>query len=174
MGEPQEVTEAKTFHGVPTHFDQQMTDFPVAVAAAKFIGHLCSQEELDFLECKGIDKNPRACIPENLAFTECSSKAMDALSRQCAWEFDELVDCLDEPTNYFRLDNCRVHEKELRVCVKARFGFDMNKEERKRRNASIMTWATLRNRPKPVIITEDEEEALDYAVQAYKKRHNIQ
>lgn len=110
---------------------------------------MCAAEELDYLECKAVDENPRACVPENVVFTEvflmtfislpsnlslertgrkrnplwskgcfvaegfifvaqqCTHAALDKLSRQCAAEFDDLVDCLDELGQHPELSRCR-------------------------------------------------------------------
>ncbi|ELR14570.1 uncharacterized protein ACA1_078010 [Acanthamoeba castellanii str. Neff] len=149
--------------GGRTHLDVETTDFNVLVAGAKYTSYMCAAEELDFLECKAKDENPRACVPENVALTECAHAALDKISRQCASEFDEVVDCLESPS---------VHG-ELSACRHARFGVDVVVEERKRRMASLQTWASTRRRPQPTIIRPREQKKVDAAVAKYKKEHDI-
>jgi hypothetical protein len=55
--------------------------------------------------------------------------------------------------------------------VQARFGIDVVVEERKRRLASIQTWANTRRRPQPTIIRPREQKKVDAAVEAYKKEY---
>lgn len=143
------------------------------VAGAKYTSYMCAAEELDFLECKAKDENPRACVPENVALTECAHAALDKISRQCASEFDEVVDCLESPSVHGELSACRQSERDLRVCVQARFGVDVVVEERKRRMASLQTWASTRRRPQPTIIRPREQKKVDAAVAKYKKEHDI-
>jgi hypothetical protein len=157
--------------GVPTYLDDEATDRHVLFAGAKALMYMCGQEAEDFMECASKDPNPRACMPENVALTECTHKALDTISKECPHEVGELVGCLDEYRGYWFGTRCREREYELRVCLQAKLGFDIYREEQAIRLGPLRTWQRLRKLPPTPIVTDEKEFERD--VTEYKNKNKI-
>src|SRR5437868_631844 len=80
---PEETMVKKLIDGERTYLDDETTDRHVLYCASKVLGHMCSHEQIDFMECKSQDENPRACAPENFALAKCTHSVLERLSDAC-------------------------------------------------------------------------------------------
>ncbi|CAH1116445.1 unnamed protein product [Phaedon cochleariae] len=97
---------------------------PALKAGAFHLGKACEFENNEFILCRNELKDPRACINEGKATTNCALNFFRQVKKTCADEFMQYVNCLDKSSPDQKFLPCRKTQGVFDKCVKDNLGME--------------------------------------------------
>ena len=80
-------------------------------------GIRCAKENREFLECKGADEDPEACLEKGQAVQSCVVSLLKNIVHSCGTEFSTYSKCLDgQISEEYMFDRCRKEQKAMEQC----------------------------------------------------------
>jgi NADH dehydrogenase (ubiquinone) 1 alpha subcomplex subunit 8 len=96
---------------------------PVLRAAAHQMGKYCDTESKEFMLCRREEKDPRKCMQEGKAVTNCGVSFLMKMKEHCMKEFTEYWQCIDyRGKGTFALTPCRKIQVPYDSCVLEHLG----------------------------------------------------
>ncbi|XP_029732352.1 NADH dehydrogenase [ubiquinone] 1 alpha subcomplex subunit 8 [Aedes albopictus] len=90
---------------------------PALRAGAFHLGKACEAENNEFMLCRQELDDPRACIAEGKAVTNCALEFFRKVKKSCAQEFTQYANCLDKSSGDLRFEYCRKTQGVYDKCV---------------------------------------------------------
>ncbi|PAA92542.1 hypothetical protein BOX15_Mlig013804g3, partial [Macrostomum lignano] len=100
-----------------------ITTMPL-LAAAHQLGRFCDNQCKEFMLChQETLKDPRKCLAEGKAVTECGLEFFRQIKRHCALPFERYLNCFEKrSTSYNRPAYCRREQGPFDDCVRQHLG----------------------------------------------------
>lgn len=90
---------------------------PALRAGAFHLGKQCEAENNEFMLCRQELDDPRACLNEGKAVTNCALEFFRKMKKNCAQEFAQYANCLDKSSGDLNFQYCRKTQGVLDKCV---------------------------------------------------------
>uniref|UniRef100_A0A182S9F5 NADH dehydrogenase [ubiquinone] 1 alpha subcomplex subunit 8 n=1 Tax=Anopheles maculatus TaxID=74869 RepID=A0A182S9F5_9DIPT len=90
---------------------------PALRAGAFHLGKYCEAQNNEFMLCRQELDDPRACINEGKAVTNCAFEFFRKLKKTCAQEFTQYANCLDKSSGDLNFKHCRKTQGVYDKCV---------------------------------------------------------
>ncbi|XP_022909742.1 NADH dehydrogenase [ubiquinone] 1 alpha subcomplex subunit 8 [Onthophagus taurus] len=97
---------------------------PVLKAGAHHLGNDCLHENNEFMLCRNETNDPRKCIAEGKAVTNCALNFFRKVKSSCADEFMQYVNCIDKSSSYQLFAPCRKTQGVFDKCMKDQLGME--------------------------------------------------
>ncbi|CAH1966090.1 unnamed protein product [Acanthoscelides obtectus] len=97
---------------------------PALKAGAFHLGKACEFENNEFVLCRDELKDPRKCLAEGKAITNCALNFFRQIKKTCADEFMQYVHCLDKSSPDQKFEPCRKTQTVFDKCVKDNLGIE--------------------------------------------------
>ncbi|CAH0551268.1 unnamed protein product [Brassicogethes aeneus] len=97
---------------------------PALKAGAFHLGKACENQNNEFMLCRNELGDPRKCINEGKAVTNCAMNFFRQIKKTCSGEFMQYVNCLDKSSPDQAFNPCRKTQAVLDKCVKDNLGID--------------------------------------------------
>ncbi|KAL3288443.1 hypothetical protein HHI36_002888 [Cryptolaemus montrouzieri] len=91
---------------------------PVLKAAAFHYGNACLAENNEFMLCRTETNDPRACIKEGKAVTNCALNFFRQVKKSCSAEFMQYYNCIDKSSTDQAYSPCRKTQAVFDKCMK--------------------------------------------------------
>ncbi|XP_044744558.1 NADH dehydrogenase [ubiquinone] 1 alpha subcomplex subunit 8 [Coccinella septempunctata] len=91
---------------------------PVLKAAAFHYGLACLNENNEFMLCRKETNDPRACLNEGKAVTNCALNFFRQVKKSCAEEFQQYYTCIDKSSINQSYSPCRKTQGVFDKCMK--------------------------------------------------------
>lgn len=113
---------------LPTYEELQQEEVPLSTAALKagafHFGKTCEYENNEFVLCKRELNDPRQCISEGKAVTNCALSFFRKVKESCFDEFQVYADCVDKSSGIFDITLCRNTQAIFDNCMKDKLGIN--------------------------------------------------
>ena len=86
-------------------------------ASATYLGAVCKDENVAYLQCKAKGGHPKDCLAQGGAVTACGDGLIAKLKSAAGAEFEAFRACLADTNNAF--DKCRAQKEALHASFKA-------------------------------------------------------
>ncbi|CAD7077350.1 unnamed protein product [Hermetia illucens] len=93
-------------------------------AGAFHLGKDCLNENNEFMLCREELDDPRKCLAEGKAVTNCARSFFQKVKKSCHEEFVQYANCLDKSSGNFSFDMCRKTQGVFDKCMKDNFDMD--------------------------------------------------
>ncbi|KAI4468794.1 nadh-ubiquinone oxidoreductase [Holotrichia oblita] len=90
---------------------------PVLKAAAHHLGNACLNENNEFMLCRHELGDPRKCLKEGKAVTNCALNFFRQVKNNCATEFTQYVNCIDRSSSDQSFLPCRKTQGVFDKCM---------------------------------------------------------
>ncbi|XP_055622482.1 NADH dehydrogenase [ubiquinone] 1 alpha subcomplex subunit 8 [Toxorhynchites rutilus septentrionalis] len=90
---------------------------PALRAGAFHLGKHCESENNEFMLCRQELNDPRACLNEGKAVTNCALDFFRKIKKTCAQEFTQYANCLDKSSGDLNFSHCRKTQGVYDKCV---------------------------------------------------------
>ena len=92
------------------------------ISAGQMLGVACRVESQDFQVCKRETKDPRRCLDQGKAVSDCARSFLMKIRKHCRSEFRDHWDCLDK--HNLQLSHCAKYQPRFDQCVLERIGVE--------------------------------------------------
>jgi len=97
---------------------------PTLRAVAPYMGKSCDFESKEFMLCRTENLDPRKCLAEGRAVTECGLKFLQNMKKMCAVQVEQQAECLEWANARMEGRFCRKTEGTLDKCVLDNLGIE--------------------------------------------------
>jgi len=97
---------------------------PYLKAAAFFLGKHCEDVNNEYMLCKEEEKDPRKCLKEGKAVTQCTLKFFQMIKKSCATELTTYAQCLDKSSSDMHIKYCRNTQAYFDSCMLTKMGME--------------------------------------------------
>ena len=80
---------------------QPAIDSQTLLALSGLIGKICMEQNIDFMKCKQMNQDPRACLDKGGKVVSCVLMVMQTAEKKAASELKDLTRCLKVTSNDF-------------------------------------------------------------------------
>jgi NADH dehydrogenase (ubiquinone) 1 alpha subcomplex subunit 8 len=98
-----------------------MSSAPLRAGAHHF-GKYCDNQSKEYMLCLGEENDPRKCLKEGKAVTNCGLQFFRKMRDNCAEEFTAYWKCLDHSQYDMAFKHCRSKQAPYDKCVLEQFG----------------------------------------------------
>ncbi|XP_030753329.1 NADH dehydrogenase [ubiquinone] 1 alpha subcomplex subunit 8 [Sitophilus oryzae] len=132
---------------------------PVLKSAGFHLGKACESENNEFILCRYELQDPRKCINEGKAVTNCALNFFRKVKGSCFEEFTQYANCVDKSSTDQKFTPCRKTQGIFDKCMKDNLGIDRPPYDYYNR---VHVHKTLRPRPEkePLPVYPDAAPAL--------------
>lgn len=113
---------------LPTLEELEQEELPLSAAALKagafHYGKSCEPENNEFVLCRQELRDPRKCVSEGKAVTNCALSFFKKVKQSCFDEFQVYATCVDQSSSSFDLTLCRNTQHVFDQCMKDKLGID--------------------------------------------------
>ncbi|XP_055379955.1 NADH dehydrogenase [ubiquinone] 1 alpha subcomplex subunit 8 [Condylostylus longicornis] len=93
-------------------------------AGAFHLGKACEFQNNEFMLCRQELNDPRKCIEEGKAVTNCALNFFRQVKASCAEEFMQYANCIDKSSGKQQFSLCRTTQGVFDKCMKDKMGLD--------------------------------------------------
>uniref|UniRef100_A0A336LNF5 NADH dehydrogenase [ubiquinone] 1 alpha subcomplex subunit 8 n=1 Tax=Culicoides sonorensis TaxID=179676 RepID=A0A336LNF5_CULSO len=97
---------------------------PALKAASFHLGKYCENQSNEFLLCRTELDDPRKCLEEGKALTNCAFEFLRKLKKTCKGEFEQYTHCLDQSSQDQNFRFCRKTQAVYDQCVLDKLGME--------------------------------------------------
>ena len=107
---------------LPSEQELQCEEVPLGTpylkASAFHLGKRCEPQNNEFMLCRWETDDPRKCVKDGKAVTECSMNFFRDVKANCAAEFTQYAMCLERSSPRMFFDKCRATQFKFDQCMK--------------------------------------------------------
>lgn len=127
---------------------------PALRAGASHFGKYCDIESKEFMLCRGEEHDPRKCLKEGKAVTECGLEFYRLLKGNCYDSFERQWRCIEVASPHQEVWRCRKTQAKFDKCMVEKLGIERPPIGY---FSSVRIHDTTRPRPKKIPIRQYEE-----------------
>jgi len=98
--------------------------YPYLKAGANHLGKYCEPQNNEFMLCRFETDDPRKCLKDGAAVTDCTLEFFSKVKQACPAELTRYAMCLEKSDYKLRFAECRQTGAEYNACMKEKMGME--------------------------------------------------